>query len=280
MPRFAADKIPFSINGAVVGLADKLDMISSCFALGLLPTGSQDPYSLRRHAYGIIRIIEDHGLTLELKEALSCSLDNLPMFQKKQDLQYYPEINDTLVPDIKNFFRERLFQMNTEKGYRYDLVNAVLNAGAGFDDIFDFSQRLKILKLVSLKEWWPELVTVVERTFNIGKKANSRGSIDESAFTEPEERELWKLFKENEANINATIDKKKYAEASEKYCKIFAKPVHNFFDRVFVNVEDENVRNNRLLLLKKINELYSKKIADLSQIVMQNDTSQDISVAK
>ena len=72
------------------------------------------------------------------------------------------------------------------------------------------------------------MVTVVERTFNIGKKANSSGSVNEGIFTEPEERELWKIYKDNEANINNMMDKKRYEEASEKYCNVFARPVHAF----------------------------------------------------
>ena len=227
MPRYATDNIPTSRIGAIVGLADKFDTISSCFALDLIPTGSQDPYSLRRHTYGIIRIIEEHGFALDIKETLYTSLDLLPMFPQKE-YHYYPEIDNKLIPAIKDFFRDRLFQVNIEKGYRYDLVNAVLNAGVGFDNIHDFSQRLKIISNVSGEKWWPDLVTVVERTFNIGKKANSSGSVNEGIFTEPEERELWKIYKDNEANINNMMDKKRYEEASEKYCNVFARPVHAF----------------------------------------------------
>ena len=96
---------------------------------------------------------------------------------------------------------------------------------------------------------------------------NAKESLDSNT-----KRKLWeKIYKENWQNINSLIDEKKYEEASCTYCNIFAKPVHAFFDRVFVNVEDGNVRNNRLSLMKKINELYSQKIADLSEIVMPND---------
>ncbi|MCR4318735.1 MAG: glycine--tRNA ligase subunit beta, partial [Candidatus Brocadiaceae bacterium] len=273
MPRYSTDNIPTSRIGAIVGLADKFDTISSCFALDLIPTGSQDPYSLRRHTYGIIRIIEEHGFALDIKEILYTSLDLLPLFEQKTDSHYHPVILDKLVPKIKEFFKDRLFQINIERGYRYDLVNAVLNAGIGFDDIHNFSQRLRAVSDISRETWWPDLVTVVERTFNIGKKASSSGAVNKALFTEPEERELWDVYKKNEADIQAQINYKKYQEASEAYCTVFAKPVHAFFDRVFVNVEDENVRNNRLSLMKKINDLYSQKIADLSQIVMPNDKS-------
>ena len=273
MPRFATDNIPTSRIGAIVGLADKFDTISSCFALDLIPTGSQDPYSLRRHTYGIIRIIEEHGFALDIGEILYTALDLLPLFEQKADSRYHPVILDKLVPKIKEFFKDRLFQINIERGYRYDLVNAALKAGIGFDDIHNFSQRLKVISLISQEKWWPDLVTVVERTFNIGKKANSSGSVNERILTEPEERKLWDVYKENDEAVRKLIGEKKYEEASRTYCNSFAKPVHAFFDRVFVNVEDENVRSNRLSLMKTINELYSQKIADLSEIVMPNDKS-------
>jgi glycyl-tRNA synthetase beta chain len=271
MPRFSADNIPASKIGAVVGLADKLDTISSCFALNLIPTGSQDPYSLRRHAYGIIRIIEEHGFTLELGEVLCKSLSLLPLFPGKEISGEHTIMREKSVSAIKEFFRDRLYQINIERGHRYDLVNAVLNTDAGFDDIGDFFQKLKAISHVSKEDWWPDLVTVVERTFNIGKKANSRGLVDERLLTEAEERKLWDIYKGNETAIRKQVDEKRYEEASRTYYAVFAKPVHTFFDKVFVNVEDEAIRNNRLLLIRSINKLYSEKIADLSQMNMSND---------
>ena len=89
---------------------------------------------------------------------------------------------------------------------------------------------------------------------------------------------MWDVYKENDEAVRKLIGEKKYEEASCTYCNSFAKPVHAFFDRVFVNVEDENVRSNRLSLMKTINELYSQKIADLSEIVMPNDKSPGSSV--
>jgi glycyl-tRNA synthetase beta chain len=271
MPRYAADKIPSSKIGVIVGLADKFDTISSCFALGLIPTGSQDPYSLRRHAYGIIRILEEHKLILELKEVLYRSLNLLPLFSETEIPIPHKLIPEKLILDVKEFFRDRLFQINIERGYRYDLVNAVLNAGIGFDDIHNFLQRLKVLSDISEKEWWADLVVVVERTFNIGKKADSTGPVDEMLLVETEEKVLWEIYKNKATEIQKFTDDKEYEKASQEYCDTFAKPVHAFFDKVFVNVKDEKIRSNRLSLMKKINELYSQKIADLSQIVMPND---------
>lgn len=270
MPRFAADTIPTSKVGAVVGLADKFDTICSCFAVHLIPTGSQDPYSLRRHAYGIIRIIEECGFTLKIHDVLSKAFSLLPVFQKKPGRNHYQTEQDKQVHDIMAFFRDRLFQINVERGHRYDLVNAVLNAGAGHNDIHDFFQRLQALSRVSKESWWPDLVTVAERTFNIGKKAKSCGFVEERLFTDPEERTLWDIYKGNETAIRNQVIEKRYEEACRTYYEIFAQPVHRFFDKVYVNVEDEAVRNNRLLMVRTINELYSEKIADLSQMEMSS----------
>src|SRR3989304_4959736 len=154
MPRYATDNIPTSRIGAIVGLADKFDTISSCFALDLIPTGSQDPYSLRRHTYGIIRIIEEHGFALDIGEILYTALDLLPLFEQKADSRYHPVILDKLVPKIKEFFKDRLFQINIERGYRYDLGPAAWKAGIGFDDIHNFSQRLKVVSHISQEKLW------------------------------------------------------------------------------------------------------------------------------
>ncbi|HQU31843.1 MAG: glycine--tRNA ligase subunit beta [Planctomycetia bacterium] len=274
MPRFATDTIPASKIGAVVGLADKFDTICSCFALQLTPTGSQDPYSLRRHAYGIIRIIEECEFTLEIQEVLSRAFSLLPLFLKKPERNHHQAAQDKHMQGIKDFFRDRLFQINIERGHRHDLINAVLNTGAGFNDIHDFSQRLQALSRVSKECWWPDLVTVVERTFNIGKKATSIGSVEEHLFTEPEERKLWDIYKKNKDTVQNHVTEKRYEEACRAYYEVFARTVHSFFDKVYVNVEDESVRNNRLLLVKTINELYSEKIADLSHMEMSGNKNQ------
>jgi len=268
MPRFAADNIPASKIGAVVGLADKFDTISSCFALQLIPTGSQDPYSLRRHAYGIIRILDEHEFALEIGETVRSSLSFLPVIKGQSIPGDQKAGCEKTVSDVRGFFKDRLFQVNIERGYRYDLVNAVLNAGKGFDDVYNFSQRLKAIEAISREKWWAELVAVVERTFNIGKKAKSGDQINERFLTETEEKTLWKVYQDKGEEIQRLMNEQRYVEASELYYKVFATPVHSFFEKVFVNVEDEGVRNNRLALLKKINELYSQGIAELSQIVM------------
>ncbi|MFQ5863578.1 MAG: DALR anticodon-binding domain-containing protein, partial [Candidatus Brocadiales bacterium] len=167
--------------------------------------------------------------------------------------------------EIIAFFRDRLYQTFLERGHRYDIINAVL--GAGFDNVSDFSDRVDVISKISETTAWQELVTLVERTFNIGKGAPSTGEVDENLLQQEEERSLWEIYVRNKDRITSLIDDKKYEEASRAFSDTFARPVHTFFDKVFVNVEDKRLRNNRLVLIKNINQLYAPRVADLSQIV-------------
>ncbi|OGX04919.1 MAG: hypothetical protein A3G87_01040 [Omnitrophica bacterium RIFCSPLOWO2_12_FULL_50_11] len=258
LPRFAGDRLPETQLGALLSLADKFDALCGCFSIGLVPTGSQDPYALRRQAQGIIRILEDKklNLNLSLKDSLAAALENFPG-------------RGTTLQELLEFFRDRLYQTFLEEGYRYDIINAVL--AAGFDNIADFSRRLGVISRLSQTHEWQGLVTVVERTFNIGKKAAATGEVEEALLQEKEERQLWELYQRHRDRILSLIDKGQYEEASMEYHTSFAQAVHTFFDKVFVNVEDQRLKNNRLLLLKNINELYATRIADLAQIVPPGD---------
>ncbi|MDO8137199.1 MAG: glycine--tRNA ligase subunit beta, partial [Candidatus Brocadiales bacterium] len=252
LPRYAGDRPPDTKLGTILSLADKFDSLCACFSIGLVPTGSQDPYALRRQAQGIVRILGDKRLPLSLQEAVTAALENFPGA-------------GAATREILDFFRDRLYQTFLERGYRYDILNAVL--GAGFDNIGDFCHRLEVITQFSKTPEWQGLVTVVERTFNIGKDSPSMGEVEEGLLQEIEERRLWETYLKNKDHILSLINAERYEEASREYYTAFAQTVHTFFDKVFVNVEDTRLRNNRLLLIKNINELYSKRIADLSQIV-------------
>jgi len=255
LPRYADDKLPEGNVSCLVALADKLDTLAGCFLLGLSPSGNQDPYALRRRAQGIIKIILANKLALPLGAALDECLKLLPSAgdaakAKKAALA---------------FIRDRLERMVLDEGFNYDIIRSTL--ASGFEDLYDFHLRLEALDALSKKGYWGNLVTVVERTFNISKNLDVEGDVDDSLLAEPEEKELWDIYKKNRSRIEELIAKRKYEDASEDFEKTFSTVVHNFFDKVFVNVEDEKLRNNRLRMLKKINLLYSEKIAELSQIV-------------
>ena len=256
MPRSANDRLPETPAGRALSLAEKLDNLIACFALELIPTGSADPYALRRQAQAALRIIEDSGRHLNVVSIINKALELLPAPHCRAKES---------TPRLLEFLRDRLFQMALDRDAPDDLIKAVL--AVGFDDMVDFWMRLDALRRLSQQDIWPALVEAVERTFNISKTAPAEGAVNTDLFSEPMERELWSLFIAHRDRIEQVEKERKYTEASEQYCEALARPLHEFFEKVFVNVEDEKIRNNRLTLLREINRLYSDRIADLSQIV-------------
>ncbi|HLD35991.1 MAG TPA: glycine--tRNA ligase subunit beta [Planctomycetota bacterium] len=257
-PRFASDKLPASKTGICLSLAEKFDNITACFGSGLKPTGSSDPYGLRRQAVAIIDIIRSQNIyAISLNKTVMRSIDLLK--------SYLPEIapND-LSGQISSFIGSRLISDYLDEGFRIDIINAVLSIG--IDNIFKVNLRIRTIDDLSQEPVWNELVEVVERTFNITKNVKSDNDVNETLLKEKEEAELWNAYKENKDTIQKLIDAEQYKDASRLYHKVFAKPAHTFFEKVFVNVDDAALKNNRLTLLKKINLLYSSGIADLSRI--------------
>ena len=256
LPRHADDVLPETEIGTVLSLADKFDIIASCFSAGLIPTGSQDPYALRRQSQGIIRILETKELGVSLKKVFEKSLSNLT--------DVSPESNK-VYGQIMDFFKDRIYNIYLERGYRYDIVESVMKSG--FYNISDFICRLEVVTRISKTPIWQNLVAVVERTFNIGKNCTIHGEVNEELLKEEEERALWAVYKKENERLVQYVPQGKYEELSIAYNDVFAKPVHDFFDKVFVNVEDEKIKNNRLLLVKKVNEIYVENIANLAFIV-------------
>jgi len=258
LPRYADDMLPETEIGTVLSLADKFDLIAGCFAAGLIPTGSQDPYGLRRQSQGIIRILETKDLRLSLKKLFEKSLSNLTSI--------YPDGDSSKVyGQIMDFFKDRINNAYLERGYRYDIIESVMKSG--FDNLSDFLCRLEVITRISKTPIWQNLVAVVERTFNIGKNCTIHGEVNEELLEEEEECKLWAVYEKEKDNLLKYVKPRKYEELSLAYNEVFAKPVHDFFEKVFVNVEDEQIKNNRLLLVKKVNELYVENIANLAFIV-------------
>ena len=158
LPRYADDVLPETEIGTVLSLADKFDIIASCFSAGLIPTGSQDPYALRRQAQGIIRILETKELGVSLKKVFEESLSNLT------DIS--PESNK-VCEQIMDFFKDRINNIYTEKGYRYDIVESVMKSG--FDNISDLLCRLgvitKLSKTTIWQLWTEDEVWLIEKCF-------------------------------------------------------------------------------------------------------------------
>lgn len=259
LPRTLSGDLPRTIPGKLVAIADKADTLCGAFVMGLVPTGSQDPYGLRRAAVGIVRIIVEGGIRLGITDLLRTA------WQFTLDAAGGSARGD--FQTLMTFVRDRLYQYYLDRGMRHDILRACL--APGFDDLVGFTKRLEAVAALSKEPFWPELVTSVERTYNITKGYAGTLDIAADALVEPEEKELFRRYNQYRAAIEGQIHSGHYFAASKHYLDAFGEPLHTFFDKVFVNVEDERVRSNRLALLKSINLLYSSHIADLSQIVQE-----------
>ena len=256
LPRSADGALPTTPAGNALSLTEKIDNLVSCFALGLIPTGSADPYALRRQSQGAARIIEASGRHLRLSALFEKALALLPEPHNQ---------NSEAISKLMDFVRDRVFQMALDRGAPHDLINAAL--GVGFDDLLDFWMRLDALRTLATEASWQPLVVAVERTANISRDAVADETVNPAAFTEALEKELWGLVEAHEDDILRLEKERKYVEASQRYAEVFSTTLHQFFEDVFVNVDDLDVRNHRLQLLRRINALYTERIADLSQIV-------------
>lgn len=261
-PRTVDDVLPTTPVGVVLSLADKFDNLAACFASGLKPTGSQDPYALRRQAIAVVKIVLERKLSFSLREIAREALALLPGEFAG---------NAEAVDELMRFFADRIYQMSVDEGRPHDLVRAALAVGC--DDVADFRRRLDTLVELSSMPLWPALVEVVERTYNIQKNQDLDGEVDPALLVEPLEKELWKTWGDFAKTVEQLVTEGKYREASTVYHDAFAKTVHEFFEKVYVNVDDPRVRKNRILLLRRIHHLYSKRIADLSQIPHETKTS-------
>lgn len=282
-PRFQQDQLPKGTVGVILALAEKFDNLVACFTMGLRPSGSQDPFALRRQVLGIIKIILENKLNLSLKKIIFLGIDQvigtisrrsgIPMLSghSSQEDKFSPATPEVIYEAIRVFIEDRLYQLCLEDGYPHELIRAAL--ACGFDHLPDLKSRLDSLVKLQQSKSWGDLVTVVERTYNIGKKVDpalAGGAVKPDLFRTPEENNLWKIYQADKPRIQTLIDDKKYYDASLLYAKSFARPVHDFFDKVFVNVEEMDLRRNRIALMRQLNELYSAKIADLSVIALKS----------
>jgi len=258
LPKFAGDDLPTTTAGAILSIADKLDTIAGSFAIGIQPTGSQDPYGLRRQALGIINIILEKRLNLSLSDIVEYALY---IYVENQGLVF--DYND-VKKEIIDFFAGRLKNMFGDMGIRYDIIDGVLSVG--LDDIYDLKVRAEKINKYMLEndELLSEVLTTFNRVINLANKATSK-EIKRDLLVEEEELELYDTFNRIEESVTDFISKKAYDKALEQFITLKA-PVDKFFDHVMVMVEDEQIRENRLSLLAKISEKMLM-ICDLSKLV-------------
>ncbi len=253
LPRYAGDILPQTNAGIALSIADKLDSIAGFFAIGIKPSGSQDPYALRRQALGILSILLDKKLSVNLNNLINAALDNY------SNLEFNKE---EVASQIVEFFVERVKNLFKDLGIRYDVIDAVLNNN--LNDISDIHTRALELNRWLQKDELVEMLTAFNRVSTLAQKATI-DIVKEELLKEDAEIKLYNGFKEIKLNVESLLVDKKYNEALDAFATL--RPlVDNLFDNVMVMDKDESVKENRLGLLKQI---YSTMltICDLSKIV-------------
>lgn len=253
LPRYAGDILPETNAGIALSIADKLDSIAGFFAIGIKPSGSQDPYALRRQALGILSILLDKKLSVNLNNLINAALDNY------SNLEFNKE---EVASQIVEFFVERVKNLFKDLGIRYDVIDAVLNNN--LNDISDIHTRALELNRWLQKDELVEMLTAFNRVSTLAQKATI-DIVKEELLKEDAEIKLYNGFKEIKLNVESLLVDKKYNQALDAFATL--RPlVDNLFDNVMVMDKDESVKENRLGLLKQI---YSTMltICDLSKIV-------------
>jgi glycyl-tRNA synthetase beta chain len=267
-PESTEDEAPRTVEGAVLSIADKADSIAGMFALGLVPSGSKDPFALRRQANGIVKTIAEQKLPLRLSEIMA---DARQMYRGAAAEKKFA--NGDYQESVRAFFRERLeFYLKEahEPGYAYDVVNAVLAADA--DDVVDAVARAEAVKNVLHMPEFQAIAAACKRMKNILKQAEEKRMTVASAFnylpeSTPEEKNLAAYILTYHARIETHREKKEYGDAL-LLLSTMRERVDAFFDKVMVMVDDENLRANRLALLDTLLKEFST-IADFSEIVTE-----------
>ncbi len=255
------DSIPRNLTGCAVSLADKLDSVVGCFAVGLVPTGSSDPYALRRAALGIVKIILEKKLPVSLSLAVGAAAKTLLTHKPKRGVSPDQEtqILEFLLDRAKFVFRER-------EGFGYDEVSAVFRAGA--DDLVDAQKRLTALRAIRKSKNFEPLAVSFKRIRKILEKANVAAGdghqVNPELFEHAAERELHAAVRGAAAKVQTLKRAGKYQEALETIAGL-RKAVDHFFDGVMVMAENEAVRNNRLALLAELLREFTT-VADFSEI--------------
>ena len=258
MPTAAGTKPPSDIPGAIISIADRMDTICGCFGVGLVPTGTADPYALRRHSLAIIAIITEKGFPLSIDSLADKSIGLLKakLTRPAADIKR----------DVLEFLKERLRNQLLPQGYSFDTVDAVLSAP--WYDINDAVKRVKALEEFKKNPACGALVIAFKRVSNILKGFEAEVERpDKSLFEDAKEKELFETAERIAPEINRYWKDGDYRKVFETLASLKG-TVDIFFDTVMVMAEDERLRNNRLVLLNMVRNLYYR-IADMSKMIGQ-----------
>jgi glycyl-tRNA synthetase beta chain len=265
-PESMDDSAPATVEGAVLSIADKADSIAGMFALGLIPSGSKDPFALRRQANGIVKTIAEHKLPFRVSELMA---DARARYQGSEAEKKFS--NAAYAESMRSFFRERLeFYLKDARGYAYDVVSAVLVVDS--DDVVDAAARAEAVSKVRGSADFESISSAFKRMKNILRQAAEKTKVsamrvDPVGLQEESEKELAALIPQAAATVEKLRAARNYEGALLEIAKL-RPAIDKFFDKVMVMVDDDNLRANRLALLQSVVKEFST-IADFSEIVTE-----------
>ncbi|MET1030523.1 glycine--tRNA ligase subunit beta [Domibacillus tundrae] len=239
MPRSADDSVPSTKTGALVSIADKLDTITACFAVGIIPTGSQDPYALRRQAAGIVQTMMRHNWNVTLSDIISSAIaevlaDNIG-----------DKDAETLQAEISSFFALRVKHILQEKGIRYDIIDAVLTKTGTLSDMEETAAVLMNHKDdIDFKETMEALSRIV----NISKKADGERDVNPALFQNDQETELYSEY----VKLQSEWDKTAAADDRYQQLAVLKPAIERYFDNTMVMAEEETLKQNRLAVMQHL----------------------------
>ena len=255
MPRFSGDSQPASVAGRIVSLADKIDTIVGTFSRGLIPTGSQDPFALRRQALGIVNMLKEAQYHISLSQLVAKAMELLNIADAGQQAK--------LQNDVADFMKLRLKNVLADAGIRYDVVDAVF---VTVDDIYGVFLRAQAVN-EAVKQDMEKTIQAFVRTGNIARKAEDvQAAVETDLLAEQVEKDLCKAYEAAASKVEKEIVAQDYAGAIATLSQLAA-PIDAFFDGVMVMDKDEKIKNNRLGLLKLVDNLICQ-VADFSKIVL------------
>ena len=258
MPRGQKDSLPRSVVGMLVAVADKLDTVCGIIGVGLIPTGSADPFALRRAANGVVQILDALPWAIDIQKLIDVAFTLLAPKLPEENA------NRSVVID---FFQQRIEWLLKNAGIEYDVIASVVHMP--YRDISDLKRRGLDVQTFKQRDDFIKLVLGFKRVSNIIADVRSGGEVNESLLVEPAEQALYAELGQLRSRIQPKLNARKYAEVMEELVQ-FGAVIDRFFDDVLVNVEAEEVRKNRYALLAEIRRLFLH-VADLAQIVISEN---------
>ena len=227
LPRYQGDILPETIEGAIASISDKLDTVMGCFAVGLIPTSSKDPYALRRATQGIVLTAINSGLNFDYIKLINRAYE---IFSEDKKV-----LNKDAVKNVVDFFKSRL-EAQLQTRFSKNLISYQINKES---KIIDLVSKIEYLEKLSKTEDFEILINLIKRLKNISKNINKEVNVD--LFNKKEEKDLFEItskLKGNIEDVNILLENKNV--------------INNFFENVIINDEDESIRNNRLALIDKM----------------------------